>query len=260
MTYLEPSGSQIGHKESMKDTARVLGRTFDGIEYRGFAPGDRRDPREVRRGAGLERADRRVPPDPDPRGRAHHDRAQRQAPDRDRLLLPRRRPQQHGQLADGRRLQARHGRPAVRAGAPVAGRGAGEDVPGDRRGDRRAADPDRRRRRGRAGRRLPLHRRVGVDGRGQERVGGADRAAQAVPGQRGRGRSAPATRRCASCTACRRSTTARPRWARRSSRPTASTAWRSPTTCSSPRPRSSSTRPRTGCTRSRPSWSPRSDR
>ena len=37
MTYLEPTGSQIGHKESMKDTARVLGRTFDGIEYRGFA-------------------------------------------------------------------------------------------------------------------------------------------------------------------------------------------------------------------------------
>jgi ornithine carbamoyltransferase len=39
VTYLEPSGSQIGHKESMKDTARVLGRTFDGIEYRGFAQG-----------------------------------------------------------------------------------------------------------------------------------------------------------------------------------------------------------------------------
>jgi ornithine carbamoyltransferase len=37
VTYLEPSGSQIGHKESMKDTARVLGGTFDGIEYRGFA-------------------------------------------------------------------------------------------------------------------------------------------------------------------------------------------------------------------------------
>jgi ornithine carbamoyltransferase len=37
VTYLEPTGSQIGHKETMKDTARVLGRTFDGIEYRGFA-------------------------------------------------------------------------------------------------------------------------------------------------------------------------------------------------------------------------------
>ncbi|MFO7661256.1 MAG: ornithine carbamoyltransferase [Chloroflexota bacterium] len=36
VTYLGPSGSQIGHKESMKDTARVLGRLYDGIEYRGF--------------------------------------------------------------------------------------------------------------------------------------------------------------------------------------------------------------------------------
>ena len=37
VTYLGPSGSQIGHKESMKDTARVLGRMYDAIEYRGFA-------------------------------------------------------------------------------------------------------------------------------------------------------------------------------------------------------------------------------
>lgn len=37
VTYLGPSGSQIGHKETMKDTARVLGRSYDGIEYRGFA-------------------------------------------------------------------------------------------------------------------------------------------------------------------------------------------------------------------------------
>jgi ornithine carbamoyltransferase len=36
VTYLGPGGSQIGHKESMKDTARVLGRMYDGIEYRGF--------------------------------------------------------------------------------------------------------------------------------------------------------------------------------------------------------------------------------
>ncbi|MEU6350382.1 ornithine carbamoyltransferase [Streptomyces sp. NPDC047072] len=34
-TYLDPSGSQIGHKESVKDTARVLGRMYDGIQYRG---------------------------------------------------------------------------------------------------------------------------------------------------------------------------------------------------------------------------------
>ena len=36
VTYLDPTGSQIGKKESIKDTARVLGRMFDGIEYRGF--------------------------------------------------------------------------------------------------------------------------------------------------------------------------------------------------------------------------------
>jgi ornithine carbamoyltransferase len=37
VTYLGPTGSQMGTKESMKDTARVLGRMYDGIEYRGFA-------------------------------------------------------------------------------------------------------------------------------------------------------------------------------------------------------------------------------
>lgn len=36
VSYLGPTGSQIGHKESMKDTARVLGRMYDGIEYRGY--------------------------------------------------------------------------------------------------------------------------------------------------------------------------------------------------------------------------------
>jgi len=37
VTYLDPSGSQIGHKESIKDTARVLGRMYNAIEYRGYA-------------------------------------------------------------------------------------------------------------------------------------------------------------------------------------------------------------------------------
>ncbi len=36
ITYLGPSGSQIGHKETIKDTARVLGRMYDGIQYRGY--------------------------------------------------------------------------------------------------------------------------------------------------------------------------------------------------------------------------------
>src|SRR5205823_6105556 len=38
-TYLDPVGSQIGHKESVKDTARVLGRMYDAIEYRGHGQG-----------------------------------------------------------------------------------------------------------------------------------------------------------------------------------------------------------------------------
>ena len=37
VTYIGPGSSQIGHKESMKDTARVLGRMYDAIEYRGFS-------------------------------------------------------------------------------------------------------------------------------------------------------------------------------------------------------------------------------
>eukprot|EP01031_Cornospumella_fuschlensis_P035128 gene35129-42546_t len=36
VTYIDPNSSQIGHKETMKDTARVLGRMYDAIEYRGF--------------------------------------------------------------------------------------------------------------------------------------------------------------------------------------------------------------------------------
>src|SRR5512145_3071755 len=36
VTYLDPVSSQMGHKESIRDTARVLGRLYDGIEYRGF--------------------------------------------------------------------------------------------------------------------------------------------------------------------------------------------------------------------------------
>lgn len=43
MTYLGSSGSQIGHKESMKDTARVLGRMYDAIEFRGYSQNSARE-------------------------------------------------------------------------------------------------------------------------------------------------------------------------------------------------------------------------
>ena len=72
VTYLDPSGSQIGHKETMKDTARVLGRTFDGIEYRVRA-GERRGPRRVLGRSRLERPDQRVAPNTDTRRHPHDD-------------------------------------------------------------------------------------------------------------------------------------------------------------------------------------------
>ena len=74
VTYLGPSGSQIGHKESMKDTARVLGRMFDGIEYRWLCPGNCRNPGSICRCTGLERPDGCFPSHPDAGRCAHHDR------------------------------------------------------------------------------------------------------------------------------------------------------------------------------------------
>ena len=50
VTYLGPSGSQIGHKESMKDTARVLGRMYDAIEFRGYS---QRSARELAEFSGV---------------------------------------------------------------------------------------------------------------------------------------------------------------------------------------------------------------
>ena len=50
VTYLDPSGSQLGHKESVADTARVLGRMYDAIEFRGR---HQRDVEELARCAGV---------------------------------------------------------------------------------------------------------------------------------------------------------------------------------------------------------------
>ena len=115
VTFLGPSGSHMGHKETVKDTARVLGRMYDAIEFRGFAAGRRRGARDMGRRAGLQRADRRVAPDPDPRRLPHLHRARRQATGARRVLLPRGRPLQHGGLVPRRRRQARDGRPDLRA-------------------------------------------------------------------------------------------------------------------------------------------------
>ena len=60
VTYLGPSGSQMGTKETMKDTARVLGRMYDGIEYRGFGQDIVEELAKYAGVAGLERIDQRV--------------------------------------------------------------------------------------------------------------------------------------------------------------------------------------------------------
>ena len=79
VTYLDPSGSQLGHKESIADTAAVLGRMYDAIEFRGNEPGRRRGARRARGRAGLQRADQRVASHPDARRLPHHARVERQA-------------------------------------------------------------------------------------------------------------------------------------------------------------------------------------
>src|SRR5881227_1346230 len=66
VTYLDPAGSQIGHKESVKDTARVLGRMYDAIEFRLF-PGGGRGARTFRGCPCLQRPDRRISSDADAR-------------------------------------------------------------------------------------------------------------------------------------------------------------------------------------------------
>ena len=58
VTYLDPSGSQIGKKESIADTARVLGRMFDGIEYRGYGQEIVEELAKICRRTGMERPDK----------------------------------------------------------------------------------------------------------------------------------------------------------------------------------------------------------
>ena len=79
VTYLDPSGSQLGHKESVADTARVLGRMYDAIEFRGNEPNRCRGVGRVRRCAGLQRPHRRVAPHADARRLPHDARGERQA-------------------------------------------------------------------------------------------------------------------------------------------------------------------------------------
>ena len=60
VTFIGPSGSHMGHKETVKDTARVLGRMYDAIEYRGFGETIADELAELGRRPRLQRAHRRV--------------------------------------------------------------------------------------------------------------------------------------------------------------------------------------------------------
>ena len=111
VTFIGPSGSHMGHKETVKDTARVLGRMYDAIEYRGFGENIADELAEwagvpVFNGLTDEWHPTQILAD-FLTFREHS----REAVRGGRLLLPRRRPLQHGRQLSRRRDEARHGRP-----------------------------------------------------------------------------------------------------------------------------------------------------
>ena len=99
MTYLGPGGSHMGHKETVKDTARVLGRMFDAIEYRGFSE---QTVNELAEWSGVPVYNGLTDDWHPTQILADFLTFQEHCPEaarRGRLLLPRRRPLQHGQHA-----------------------------------------------------------------------------------------------------------------------------------------------------------------
>ena len=165
VTYLGPDDSQLGRKESVKDTARVLGRMFDGIEYRGAA---QETVETLGAWAGVPvwngLTDDWHPTQMLADILTMRDHASKPL-DRGQLLLPRRRPEQRGELAAGDRGTARHGRADLRAVVAAAVRTGAGDRREARGRVRRPAHGDRGRagRGGRGG--LPVHRRLAVHGR-----------------------------------------------------------------------------------------------
>ena len=120
VTYLDPAGSQIGHKESFKDTARVLGRMYDAIEYRGAS---QHGVETLAKYAGVP-VFNGLTDEYHPTQMLADVMTMREHSDkpisRDQVRLPRRHAQQHGALADDRRLPDGHGRAPVRAEEAVA--------------------------------------------------------------------------------------------------------------------------------------------
>ena len=184
VTYLDPSGSQLGHKESIADTARVLGRMYDAIEFRGSAQSD---VEELAANAGV----------PVYNGLTDEWHPTQMLADFLTMHESSHRPYDaitYTYMGDAR---SNTGRSLLVMGAIM-----GSDVricgprelwpPAEVQSPRRRAcralrrpdHADRRSRRGAAGHRLRLHRRLGIDGRGQGGLGGARPSAGALPGQR----------------------------------------------------------------------------
>ena len=221
VTYLDPAGSQIGHKESFKDTARVLGRMYDAIEYRGAGQAG---VDELAKWAGVP-VFNGLTAEYHPTQMLADVMTMREHSDKPiheikyAFMGDTRNNMGHSLMIVGCLMGM-----DVRLGGPKKLWPSDEYVAIARKLQEQSGakltitdDP----REGGRRRRLRPHRRLGVDGRAEGSLEGAHRSAPALPGQRRADEGRPATRRSSSCTACRRSTTRRPRSASRSPRPTA---------------------------------------
>ena len=137
VTYLDPSGSQIGKKESIADTARVLGRMYDGIEYRGYG---QQIVEDLAKYAG-------VPVWNGLTNEFHHTDSRRLSDDSGAFWQPGgqeaciygRRAVQHGQLAYGRLCEDGHALYRLRAGSVFPECGPDPNMQSDCWADRRSA-------------------------------------------------------------------------------------------------------------------------
>ena len=206
VTYLDPSGSQLGHKESVADTARVLGRMYDAIEFRGNSQAD---VEELAAYAGV----------PVYNGLTNEWHPTQMLADFLTMHEASGKPYDALSYAFVGDCRFNMGRSLLVMGALM-----GADV--------RLAGPASSRRRRTwssiardiatrtgarititedvdeavCGSRLRAHRRLGVDGRDQGRLGRAGTRAHPVPGELGAAREDRQPARASSCTACRRST------------------------------------------------------
>ena len=184
VTYLDPSGSQLGHKESVADTARVLGRMYDAIEFRGNR---QTDVEELAANAGVPvyngLTDEWHPTQMLADFLTMHEASGKPYDALSYAFVGDCRFNMGRSLLVMGALMGADVRLAGPASLQPAGR-RGEHRPGDRLADGGPDHDHRGRRRGGHRRRLRPHRRVGVDGRVQGRVDRTGAAAHPVPGER----------------------------------------------------------------------------